>query len=110
MELNKIFNMDCIAGMSIIPDGAVDLILADLPYGVTGCSWDSLLPLDQLWRQYERVIKPNGAIVLTACQPFTTTLIQSNRKRFPIVGTGTKILQQVSHLPNINQCAVLRMS
>lgn len=82
MEINKIYNMDCIAGMSMIPDGTVDMILADLPYGVTNCPWDSLLPLDQLWRQYERVIKPNGAIVLTACQPFTTALINSNRRRF----------------------------
>lgn len=82
MELNKLYNMDCIAGMSMIPDGSVDMILADLPYGMTDCPWDSLLPLDQLWRQYERVIKPTGAIVLTACQPFTTALINSNRKRF----------------------------
>ena len=66
----------------MIPDGSIDMILADLPYGITDCYWDSLLPLDQLWRQYERVIKPNGAIVLTACQPFTTTLINSNRRRF----------------------------
>lgn len=74
--------MDCIAGMNMIPDGSIDMILADLPYGITDCYWDSLLPLDQLWRQYERVIKPNGAIVLTACQPFTTSLINSNRHRF----------------------------
>lgn len=66
----------------MIPDGSIDMILTDLPYGVTDCYWDSLLPLDQLWRQYERVIKPNGAIVLTACQPFTTTLIGSNRRHF----------------------------
>lgn len=66
----------------MIPDGSIDMIFADLPYGITDCYWDSLLPLDQLWRQYERVIKPNGAIVLTACQPFTTTLINSNRRRF----------------------------
>lgn len=66
----------------MIPDGSIDMILADLPYGITDCYWDSLLPLDQLWRQYERVIKPTGAIVLTACQPFTTTLINSNRRRF----------------------------
>lgn len=82
MEINKIYNMDCIAGMSMIQDGTVDMILADLPYGVTNCPWDSLLPLDQLWNQYERVTKPNGAIVLTACQPFTTALINSNRRRF----------------------------
>lgn len=81
-ERNHIYNMDCIAGMSIIPDGEVDMIFTDLPYGVTDCAWDSLLPLPELWAQYERVIKPNGAIVLTACQPFTTALIQSNRRHF----------------------------
>lgn len=74
--------MDCIAGMSLLPNHSVDMILADLPYGMTDCYWDSLLPLDQLWQQYERIIKPNGAIVLTACQPFTTELIHSNRKHF----------------------------
>ena len=74
--------MDCIAGMGMIPDGSVDMILTDLPYGMTDCKWDSLLPLDLLWQEYLRVIKPNGAIVLTACQPFTTTLINSNRRHF----------------------------
>lgn len=64
--------MDCIASMSMIPNGSVDMILTDLPYGVTSCYWDSLLPLDQLWAQYERIIKPNGAIVLTAKHPPTT--------------------------------------
>lgn len=74
--------MDCIAGMSAIESGSVDMILTDLPYGFTDCYWDSLLPLDQLWAQFKRIIKPNGATVLTACQPFTTTLIASNRSQF----------------------------
>ena len=82
MIMEELYNTDCIAGMSLIPDGAVDLILTDLPYGVTDCYWDSLLPMDQLWEQYWRVLKPNGAAVLTCCQPFTTTLIQSQRKYF----------------------------
>lgn len=82
MEQNNIYHMDCIAGMSLIPDKKIDMILTDLPYGITDCSWDSLLPMGDLWLQYERIIKPNGAIVLTASQPFTTTLIQSNRKLF----------------------------
>lgn len=82
MDTNQIYNMDCIAGMSALPDQSVDMIFSDLPYGVTACAWDSLLPLLALWKQYERIIKPNGAIVLTACQPFTTTLIESNRKHF----------------------------
>lgn len=82
MEINRIYNMDCLAGMGMIPDKSVDMILCDLPYGITGCRWDSLLPFDLLWREYRRVIKDNGAIVLTACQPFTTELINSNRKMF----------------------------
>lgn len=64
--------------MRDIPDGSVDMILADLPYGTTACKWDSTIPFEPLWEQYERIIKDNGAIVLTASQPFTTKLIQSN--------------------------------
>lgn len=79
---DKIYNEDCIAGMSRIADGSVDMILTDLPYGITGCRWDSLLPFDKLWAQYLRVVKGNGAICLTACQPFTTRLIASQPKLF----------------------------
>lgn len=79
---NKIFNMDCIAGMSFLPEGCMDMILTDLPYGMTNCKWDFLLPFDQLWSQFWRVLKPNGAICLTACQPFTTRLISSQQKYF----------------------------
>lgn len=82
MELNKIYNEDCLIGMEKIKDKSVDMILCDLPYGMTDCKWDSILPLDKLWKQYERVIKDNGAIVLTAAQPFTTHLIASNMKLF----------------------------
>lgn len=65
-----------------IPDKSVDMILADLPYGTTKLKWDSIIPLDKLWQHYERVIKDNGAIVLTASQPFTTTLVNSNLELF----------------------------
>ena len=82
MELNKIYNEDCLEGMKRIPDKSVDMILCDLPYGTTACKWDTIIPLDKLWEQYERVIKDNGAIVLTASQPFTTTLISSNMGKF----------------------------
>jgi len=82
IELNKIYNEDCLVGMSKIPDGSVDMILCDLPYGITACHWDTIIPLEPLWEHYKRVIKPNGAIVLTASQPFTTDLINSNRKWF----------------------------
>lgn len=79
---NKIINGDCLKVMKDIPDKSVDMILADLPYGTTACKWDSVIPLDKLWEQYERIIKDNGAIVLTASQPFTTALISSNMKLF----------------------------
>ena len=78
MELNKIYNEDCLEGMKKIEDKSVDMILCDLPYGTTACKWDTIIPFEPLWEQYERVIKDNGAIVLTASQPFTTTLINSN--------------------------------
>jgi site-specific DNA-methyltransferase (adenine-specific) len=68
--------------MKDIPDGSVDMILCDLPYGTTACAWDSVIPFEPLWEQYKRVIKPNAAIVLTASQPFTTALISSNYKMF----------------------------
>lgn len=79
---NRIFNMDCLAGLSLLPDNSIDMVLTDLPYGTTGGAWDTLLPLPDLWRQLNRVTKRNGAMVFTAAQPFTTTLIASNRKNF----------------------------
>jgi len=68
--------------MAGIPDGSVDMILCDLPYGITACKWDSVIPFEPLWAHYKRVIKRNGAIVLTASQPFTTALISSNMAMF----------------------------
>ncbi|MDN6344482.1 MAG: site-specific DNA-methyltransferase [Tetragenococcus koreensis] len=82
MELNKIYNEDCLEGMKRIPDKSVDMILCDLPYGTTACKWDSIIPFEPLWEQYKRVIKDNGAIVLTASQPFTSVLVNSNLKDF----------------------------
>jgi len=73
---------DCLDVMQGIPDGSVDLILCDLPYGITDCKWDSVIPFEPLWDAYKRVAKPNAAIVFTASQPFTTDLINSNRKWF----------------------------
>lgn len=68
--------------MKEIESGSVDMILTDPPYGTTACKWDSVIPLEPMWEQLKRVIKPNGAIVMTASQPFTTTLIGSNLKMF----------------------------
>lgn len=73
---------DCLERMKEIPDGSVDMILADPPYGTTACKWDSIIPLEPMWGQLTRVIKPSGAIVMTASQPFTTALIASNIKGF----------------------------
>ena len=73
---------DCLELMKDIPSGSVDLILCDLPYGTTACKWDTIVPFDELWEQYNRLIKDNGAIVLFSKQPFTTELIHSNLKNF----------------------------
>jgi site-specific DNA-methyltransferase (adenine-specific) len=73
---------DCLERMKEIPDGSVDMILTDPPYGTTSCKWDSIIDLPLMWEQLKRIIKPNGAIVMTASQPFTTTLIGSNMKMF----------------------------
>ena len=73
---------DCLELMKDIPDGSVDMILADLPYGTTACKWDTIIPFEPLWDQYKCIIKPNGAIVLTASQPFTSALVMSNPKMF----------------------------
>jgi len=73
---------DCLEVMADIPDGSVDLILCDLPYGTTACKWDSVIPFEPLWAQYRRIAKKNAAIVLTASQPFTTALIASNMSEF----------------------------
>ena len=73
---------DCLERMKEIPDGSIDMILTDPPYGTTACKWDSIIPLDLMWLQLKRIIKPNGAIVMTASQPFTTILISSNMKMF----------------------------
>lgn len=95
MELDVIYNMDCIEGMKSIPDKSIDMILCDLPYGTTACKWDTIIPFDPLWEQYNRIIKDNGAIVLFASEPFASNLRISNLKNYKydwiwdkIKGTG----------------------
>jgi len=73
---------DCLEKMKEIPDGSIDMVMTDPPYGTTACKWDSVIPLEPMWEQLKRIIKPSGAIVMTASQPFTTTLIASNMKSF----------------------------
>lgn len=73
---------DCLAEMPRLPAASVDLVLADLPYGTTACRWDAVIPLDALWAEYRRLLKPAGAVVLTASQPFTAALVLSNAAWF----------------------------
>jgi site-specific DNA-methyltransferase (adenine-specific) len=73
---------DCLDRMKEIPDGSVDMVLCDLPYGTTACKWDSVIPFKPLWEHYRRVCKKNAAIVLTASQPFTSALVMSNVDEF----------------------------
>ena len=82
IELNKVHQGDCLEVMNLIDDKSVDMILCDLPYGMTACQWDSIIPLDKLWQQYKRIIKTNGIIVLTSAQPFTSQLVMSNPDMF----------------------------
>jgi len=73
---------DCLERMKEIPDGSIDMVMTDPPYGTTACKWDSVIPFLLMWEQLKRITKPNGAIVLTASQPFTSALIMSNVKMF----------------------------
>lgn len=73
---------DCLDVMRSVPSASVDMILCDLPYGTTACSWDNVIPFAPLWSEYWRIVKPNAAIVLTASQPFTSALIMSQINRF----------------------------
>ena len=82
MEVDNIYNMDCLEGMKLLDDKSVDCIICDLPYGMTSNKWDSIIPLDALWKQYNRVCKDNAVIVLTASQPFSSMLVMSNVQMF----------------------------
>lgn len=73
---------DCLEVMKSIPDGSIDAIITDPPYGTTACKWDSIIPFEPMWAELKRIIKPNGAIVLFGSQPFTSALIMSNPKMF----------------------------
>jgi len=82
IELDQIYNEDCLEGMKRIPDASVDCIITDPPFGTTVCKWDVVIPFEPLWEQYHRICKPNAAIVLFAVEPFTSFLIMSNLKEF----------------------------
>ena len=78
----QLIHGDCLEKMKEIPDKSIDMILCDLPYGLTRCDWDIPIDMESLWNQYKRIIKDHGAILLFSIQPFTSDLVQSNRKMF----------------------------
>ena len=96
-EKSKIIQGDCLEKMKLIPDGSIDMILADLPYGTTQNKWDSVIDLNLLWREYRRIIKERGAIVLFSAQPFTSALISSNYRNYKYTWYWEKT-QSVGHL------------
>ena len=108
MEIDKIYNEDCLIGMRDIPDKSIDAIICDLPYGVLNrqnksAQWDNIIPIEPLWEQYERVIKNNGAIVLFAQGMFTAQLMMSNPKMWRYNLIWDKINRSTGFL-NANRC------
>ena len=108
MEIDKIYNEDCLIGMRNIPDKSIDCIICDLPYGVLNrnnpsAQWDNIIPFEPLWEQYERVIKDNGAIVLFAQGMFTAQLMMSNPKLWRYNLIWDKINRATGFL-NANRC------
>lgn len=89
---------DCIKAMKNLPDNSVDLVLTDPPYGTTKCKWDSVIPFEPMWEQLKRITKDNGAIVLTASQPFTSVLISSNLKMFKYCWVWNKVRAVGAHV------------
>jgi len=82
MSKIELIQGDCLEKMKDIPDGSIDMILCDLPYGTTKCKWDVVIPFDAMWEQLNRIIKPNGAIVLFGSEPFSSALRMSNIKNY----------------------------
>ena len=107
-----LINGDCLVEMFSIPDGSVDLVLVDVPYGTTACKWDAVIPFDLMWRNIHRICKPNAAVVMTACQPFTTALINSNPSEFRyqwiwVKNRATNFLcAHIQPLRNFEDCVV----
>ena len=94
----KLYNEECLECMSYLPPSSVDMVMCDLPYGITACKWDSVIPFAPLWEQYKRVCKKNAAIVLTASQPFTSALVMSNVEDFKYSWTWDKVNAVRNHL------------
>lgn len=102
-----LYRGDCLEVMEEIPDGSVDLVLTDPPYGTTACKWDAVIPLDAMWTQLKRIIKPNGATVMTASQPFTSALVMSNPKTFKYCWVWDKVNRYTGML-NANRMPLRR--
>ena len=100
IKSNKIYNEDCIGefGMCLIPEKSIDMILCDLPYGTTKCKWDVIIPFEEIWKQYQRIIKPNGVIALFGQEPFSSFLRLSNLEDYKY-----DIYWEKERLTNINQ-------
>lgn len=97
LEINKVYNGDCLEVMREIDDKSVDMILCDLPYGTTKCKWDQIIPFDKLWKEYKRIIKDDSPIVLCATQPFTSYLITSNIDMYKYTWVWDKV-RPLGHL------------
>lgn len=91
LELNKVYLGDCLELMQELDDESIDMVLCDLPYGTTKCKWDVVIPFEDLWKHYYRIVKPQGAIVLHCTQPFTSLLITSNLKDFKYCWVWDKV-------------------
>lgn len=103
----QLYHSDCLVGMERVESGSVDLILCDLPYGTTDCSWDTVIPFEPLWAQYRRVLKPRGAAVLMAAQPFATDLINSARNCSAMIWSGRNRLQWVLPTATGSPCGLM---
>ena len=97
----QLINGDCLVEMKSIPDKSIDMILCDLPYGSTACSWDIIIPFDKLWEQYNRIIKDNGAIALFGSEPFSSQLRMSNLKNYKYDWIWDKTFGRQPQLANI---------
>ena len=98
VEIDSVYNCDCLDGMEFIPDGSVDCVICDLPYGTTACKWDTVIPFDELWKHYNRVVKDDGAVLLFGQEPFSSYLRISN-----ISDYRYDIYWQKERLTNIQQ-------
>lgn len=109
--INQVLAADCLKLLPQLPSGSIDLVLCDLPYGTSQNRWDSTLPMDELWAQYWRLLKPNGVVVLTAAQPFTSTLVTSNLRDFKVEWIWQKTIGSnqlnIAHQPLRNHESVL---